>query len=71
MAPMGTMVATPDGKVTQRLLDYYEARAAGGAGLVIVEATLVDPAGQVVPNQLRISDDGYIPGLRELACRRS
>lgn len=67
MAPMGTMLAAPDGKATPRLLDYYEARAAGGAGMVIVEATLVDLPGQVIPNQLRICDDSYIPGLRELA----
>jgi len=33
MAPMGTNYATASGEVTDRLLDYYAERAAGGTGL--------------------------------------
>ncbi len=39
---MGTGFATPDGLVTQQMLEYYEARAQGGAGMVVVENACVD-----------------------------
>lgn len=66
-APITTQYAGERGAVTARLMAHYEARARGGAGLVIVEATYVDPVGQVFFNQLGIYDDGLVPGLRELA----
>jgi 2,4-dienoyl-CoA reductase-like NADH-dependent reductase (Old Yellow Enzyme family)/thioredoxin reductase len=68
MPPMGTNYATLDGYVTQRSKDYYEARARGGVGLIIVEVTCVDsPVGKTIIRQLAIDDDKFIPGLRELA----
>ena len=42
MPPLGTNFALEDGQVSERLLDYYEARAKGGLGLVIVEVTCID-----------------------------
>ena len=42
MAPMGTHFANPDGSVNEKLVDYYEARARGGVGLIIQEITHVD-----------------------------
>lgn len=41
MAPLGTRGCTHDGYVTDRILAHYVARAKGGAGLIIVEHTLV------------------------------
>ncbi|MBI2287853.1 MAG: NADH:flavin oxidoreductase [Chloroflexi bacterium] len=41
MGPMGTRSCTHDGYVTDQLLTHYTARAKGGAGLIIVEHTLV------------------------------
>ena len=38
MAPMGTLwpgFVEPDGSLTQRVIDYYVERAAGGCGLII------------------------------------
>lgn len=68
MAPMSTNFGTEDGYVTQRLLDYYERRARGGMGLVLVEATSVDaPRGRGLPYQLAISDDSFVPGFTRLA----
>jgi len=68
MPPMVTSFGTRDGYVTDRGKDYYEARAEGGVGLVIVEATCIEtPIGKLLPRQLAIDDDKYIPGLRELA----
>jgi 2,4-dienoyl-CoA reductase-like NADH-dependent reductase (Old Yellow Enzyme family)/thioredoxin reductase len=65
---MGTGFATPDGLVTQQLLDYYEARAKGGAGMVIVETTSVDfPRGIHASNRMVIDNDATLPGLAALA----
>lgn len=68
LPPMGINAADKDGTVTQEVLDYYEKRARGGAGLIIVEGASVDlSGGRVVTNQLGIDDDKHLPGLRELA----
>jgi 2,4-dienoyl-CoA reductase-like NADH-dependent reductase (Old Yellow Enzyme family) len=64
MAPMLTNYASRDGFVTDALIDYYVARAKGGAGLIIVEAAgVIDLPG---PYLLRIYNDDYVPGLRKL-----
>jgi len=65
MPPMGTLYATEQGYVSQRNIDYYEARARGGAGLIITEITAPDLQCQG-PHQLGLGDDRYIPGWREL-----
>jgi len=70
MAPMVTNYASPAGEVTERLLDYHEERAAGGVGLIIVEATCVAfPSGLIFERQLRADDDSFLPGLEALARR--
>ncbi len=67
MAPMGTGYATEEGLVTQRLKDYYEERARGGAALIIPGVLSVDPTGgRCESEQVSIADDKYIPGLQEL-----
>jgi len=66
MPPMVTRYATDDGFVTERTKDYYEARARGGAGLIIVEATYVHRQGWAFANQIGISEDKFIPKLSEL-----
>lgn len=68
MLPMGTRLADPEGFVTDEMLDYYQERAKGGAGLVVVEIACVDaPTGKAFPRMLVIDDDKYIPGLTRLA----
>ncbi len=65
---MATCYATNDCFVTDQMTRYYQKRAEGGVGLIIVEATCVDnPAGRANPNQLCIDEDKYIPGLSQLA----
>jgi 2,4-dienoyl-CoA reductase-like NADH-dependent reductase (Old Yellow Enzyme family)/thioredoxin reductase len=66
MPPMVTRYAADDGSVTERTKNYYEARARGGAGLIIVEATYVHRQGWAFLNQIGISDDKFIPGLKGL-----
>ena len=54
--------------MTDRLVDYYERRAAGGVGLIIVEAASVIPIDHAKPlHTLSIDDDRFIPGLTVLA----
>jgi 2,4-dienoyl-CoA reductase-like NADH-dependent reductase (Old Yellow Enzyme family)/thioredoxin reductase len=65
LPPMGTGYSEEGGYVGQRLIDYYEARASGGTGLIIVEGTA--PSLQCRgPRQLTLGDDRYLPGWREL-----
>jgi 2,4-dienoyl-CoA reductase-like NADH-dependent reductase (Old Yellow Enzyme family)/thioredoxin reductase len=66
MPPMVVSYATLDGYTTDRNIAYYEARAKGGAGLIIQEATYIHPLGQILGNEQGISDDKYIPGLKKL-----
>ena len=65
---MGTNLAEPGGFFGDELIAYYEARAAGGVGLIITEAVAVGwPQGAALFNQVAVSDDKYIPGLTRLA----
>ncbi|GIG26856.1 FAD-dependent oxidoreductase [Cellulomonas denverensis] len=70
MPPMGSNFALPDGTVSDTQLDYYEQRARGGTGLIIVENICVAfPAGSNGTTQLRIDHDRYLPRLYELTER--
>lgn len=66
MPPMCTAYATIGGAVTDRLINYYTARARGGVGLIDVEFAYVHPAGKVFDHMLGIYDDKLIPGLKRL-----
>lgn len=68
MPPIATNYGSEEGFVTQRTIDYYQERAKGGVGLIIVEFTCVDsPVGRATPRQLLIDDDKFIPDLARLA----
>jgi len=67
MPPMAIYIPSSNGYVKQRLIDYYEARAKGKPGLIIVNATYVSPiSGASHPNQTALFDDSHIEGLRKL-----
>ena len=66
MPPMVVRYASDDGYITERTKNYYAARARGGVGLIIVEATYVHPQGHAFANQIGISDDKFISGLSGL-----
>ena len=71
MPPMGTNYAEAGGAVSQRMLDYYEARARGGVGLIIVEGSApslrCNISFQGSPSyQASLGDDKFIPGWRKL-----
>jgi 2,4-dienoyl-CoA reductase-like NADH-dependent reductase (Old Yellow Enzyme family) len=66
MPPMVTQYGSEKGNVSERTRNYYEARARGGVGLLIVETTYVHQSGKAFTNQLGISGDKFISGLSEL-----
>ena len=68
MAATGTSLEREDGFVDDRIKDYYEERAKGGVGLIVMGIGAIDhPGGKVLPGQLGLSDDKFIPGLTEMA----
>ncbi len=70
LAAMGSNFAAADGHCTERLIAYYEARARGGAGLLVLETSAACwPNGSTMPNTVAFSRDEFIPGLTELAER--
>ncbi|MQT62410.1 NAD(P)-binding protein, partial [Pseudomonas sp. FSL R10-0056] len=70
MAPMGSNFAEANGQCGERIQAYYEARARGGAGLLIMGVCSVAfPAGTAEPFQVGVSSDDFIPGLSRLAER--
>jgi 2,4-dienoyl-CoA reductase-like NADH-dependent reductase (Old Yellow Enzyme family) len=60
------------GIAIERFARHYEARAAGGTGLIVVEATCICPEGRLAPSQLGLWEDGQIDGHRAItdACHR-
>lgn len=68
MAPMGTNLGELDGTVGDAQAAWFEARARGGAGLIIVgSASVAYPRASTDPRQIAASDDAHLPGLRRLA----
>lgn len=57
---------TPEGEVTDRLVDFYALRARGGVALIIVGGCPIDEHGGMA-SMISISDDRFIPGLERLA----
>ncbi len=68
MAPIDTNLADETGEVTDALLAFYERRAIGGAGMLIVENSQVDfPRGKNTKRQLSIHDEDKVKGLSRLS----
>ena len=68
MSPMGTSLAEMDGSPSEDMIAFYEARAIGGAALIIPEIARVnDLHGAGMMRQLSVSKDRHIEGLAKLA----
>lgn len=66
MAPINTNLADA-GMVSERLIAYLQARARGGVGLIIVEASTVEwPRGKAGTSPPRLDDWVNVPRLHEL-----
>ena len=67
LAAMGSNFASDDGHTSEKLNAYYEERARGGVGLIILETSAITwPAGASMPNMIGFSKDEFIPDLRSL-----
>lgn len=66
MAPM-CQYSAKHGFVSNWHIIHYATRAVGGAGLIVVEATAVEPEGRITPGDLGIWSDEHIDGLKKLA----
>jgi len=66
MAPMCTYSADELGFVKNWHLIHYTNRAIGGVGLILLEATSVEPRGRISGNDLGIWSDEHIAGLKSL-----
>jgi 2,4-dienoyl-CoA reductase (NADPH2) len=70
LAPMGSNFAEQDGSCGERIQAYYEERARGGVGLLVMETATVDwPAGSTMPRMVGFSEERFLPGLSQLAAR--
>lgn len=70
MLPIGSNLATISAEVSEDMIKYYELRAKGGTGLIIVENACVDfPMGTNGTRQCRIDDNQYVSGFYTLVER--
>jgi 2,4-dienoyl-CoA reductase-like NADH-dependent reductase (Old Yellow Enzyme family) len=58
--------SSDDGMATDWHLVHLGSRAVGGAGLVMTEASAVDPRGRISPADLGIWDDRHVAGLKRI-----
>lgn len=62
-----SLCRSPQGNVTEELLDFYGARARGGTGLLIAGAAGVDPVRRSKGNLMQACDDTFLPDLCKVA----
>ena len=68
LSPMGVNLENADGSIGAAALEYFSARARGGAGIIITgSANVTYPAGRSVPTHLRLDKADYIPTWGRLA----
>ena len=67
MAPMCMYSAGSDGMATDFHLVHYTTRAVGGVGMILLEATAVEPRGRISGNDLGIWSDDHVEGLGMIA----
>lgn len=65
MSPM-CQYSSADGFAADWHLVHLGSRAAGGAGLIIVEATAVEPRGRISPGDLGLWDDRHVERLSDI-----
>ncbi|MFJ7150210.1 NADH:flavin oxidoreductase/NADH oxidase [Streptomyces sp. NPDC100445] len=70
MAPMCQYSAEPEGPLTGAPHDWhfahYAARATGGTGLIVTEATAVSPEGRITPYDLGLWNDEQVEAFRRI-----
>jgi 2,4-dienoyl-CoA reductase-like NADH-dependent reductase (Old Yellow Enzyme family)/NADPH-dependent 2,4-dienoyl-CoA reductase/sulfur reductase-like enzyme len=70
LAAMGSNFAEEDGSCGERIQAYYEERARGGTGLLVLETSAIAwPAGATMPRTVGFSEDRFVEGLSQLTTR--
>ena len=67
LSPMCQYSAGADGVATEWHRVHYGSRAVGGAGILIQEATAVEPRGRITPNDLGLWNDDQAAALEPIA----
>jgi 2,4-dienoyl-CoA reductase-like NADH-dependent reductase (Old Yellow Enzyme family)/thioredoxin reductase len=67
MPGLASFLLDNDGSITDRTIEHYRLRAAGGPAMVIMEACAVSPEGIVSPHQARIYHERFLEGLSKIA----
>jgi len=67
MPGLASFLIEDDGSYSDKTIEHYRLRAAGGPSMVIMEAHGVAPEGIVSKHQARIYDDRFIEGLYKAA----
>ena len=67
MPGLASFLMDKDGSVTERAIEHYRRRAAGGPAMVIMEACAVSADGIVSRTQARIDHDRYVAGISKIA----
>lgn len=66
LSPMVQFCAPADGHMTEWHHNHYGARAVGGVGLIMVEATAVESRGRCFITDIGIWSDDHVPGFKRL-----
>jgi 2,4-dienoyl-CoA reductase-like NADH-dependent reductase (Old Yellow Enzyme family)/thioredoxin reductase len=70
MCPMGDSLCEPDGTISANQAAYFEARARGGAALLLVGSMgIAYPRASFDERQVGVSDDRFLDGLIDLTSR--
>ena len=67
MAPTHLGLNNEEGFVTPEAIDFFVKRGKGGTSLIILGAVAINP--RRFDNMMRMSDDKFVPGLKELIDR--
>lgn len=67
LPPLASFLIEKGGGITEKTVEHYRRRAAGGPAMVIMEACAISPEGVVSPNQARIDEDWLLEGLSRIA----
>lgn len=64
MAPMTLGLESEDGTIGEKLTRFWEDRAAGGVGLIIVDVVTVDGAVPYLGHTISLHDDAMVPSFK-------
>ncbi|MGD2273007.1 MAG: NAD(P)/FAD-dependent oxidoreductase [Desulfobacterales bacterium] len=67
LPPLASFLIENGGTITEKTIEHYRLRAAGGPAMVIMEACAVSAEGIVSHHQARIDKDRHIEGLAKIA----